>query len=284
MEMMKKAAGMKVFSFVAAMCISTAVAAETYNTAVDATYAPHAMRDLSGKLVGFNIDLAAELAKEMGATINVDGVELNAILPGLNSKKYDFVVAPITATLEQANALLFTEGYLNSQYSFVVKKSAADIKSIEELKGKVVAVNKGNPLERWLQANQDKYGYLIESYSTNADAIQAVLAGRAYANMATMPVTSWAAKQNPLLKVATYSINSGNVVAISFRKNDEALRAKFSNALKCLKQKGVIVKLSQKWFDVTPAADSASVKIGVGTGIQNFPGYDPTPVTLTCAK
>jgi polar amino acid transport system substrate-binding protein len=258
--------------------------AESYTTAVDATYAPHAMRNLSGKLVGFNIDLADELAKEMGTAIAVDGVEWNAVIPGLNSKKYDFVVAPMTVTPELANSMLFTEGYLDSEYAFVVKKNTEDIKRAEDLYGKLISVNKGNPMERWLQANQEKYGYKFESFGTNADAVQAVISGRAYANMATLPVVKWAAKQNPLLKSATFTIKSGNVIALGFRKDDEALRGKFSNAIKCLKIKGVFIRLSEKWLAYTPGSDSVAVKVGTGTGIPNLPGYIATPVSPACAK
>jgi polar amino acid transport system substrate-binding protein len=260
------------------------VAQAQYHTAVDATFSPHAMRDLSGNLIGFNIDLTNAMSKELGEKIDIDGVEWNAIVPGLMSKKYDYVAAPMTATPELAQSFIFTEGYLKSIYAFVQKKDSADIKSAEDLRGKVITVNKGNPMERWLQAHQQEYGYTFQSFGTNADAVQAVISGRAYANLATMPVVRWAAKQNPLLKPATFSVDSGNVIAMAFRKDDAATRAKFSNALKCIKQKGIVSSLVEKWMGYKPDADDMPVKVVAGTGIPGLPGYDATPVTLACSK
>jgi polar amino acid transport system substrate-binding protein len=255
-----------------------------YHTAVDATYSPHAMRDLSGNLVGFNIDLAEAMGKELGQKITIDGVEWNAVVPGLMSRKYDYIAAPMTVTPELAKSFIFTEGYLKSIYAFVQKKGTPDIKTADDLKGKVITVNKGNPMERWLQAHQQEYGYTFQSFGTNADAVQAVISGRAYANLATMPVIRWAAKQNPLLVPSTFSVDSGNVISMAFRNDDTALRAKFSNALKCLKQKGVVSALVQKWMGYTPTADDLPVKLDPGTGIAGLPGYDPTPVTPVCSK
>jgi hypothetical protein len=67
-------------------------------TGVDATFAPHAMVKLGGGLQGFNIDLGEELARRLGRKIEIEGTEFSGLVPGLNAKKYDFVLAPVTAT------------------------------------------------------------------------------------------------------------------------------------------------------------------------------------------
>jgi polar amino acid transport system substrate-binding protein len=75
-------------------------------TGVDATFAPHAMVKLGGGLQGFNIDLGEELARRLGRKIEIEGTEFSGLVPGLNAKKYDFVLAPVTATPERAKAML----------------------------------------------------------------------------------------------------------------------------------------------------------------------------------
>ena len=155
-------------------CASAAWAAKPLVTGVDATFAPHAMPKLGGGLDGFNIELGQAIAKKLGTTIEIEGTEYAALIPGLNAKKYDFVLAPTTVTPERAKALLFSEGYLNTDYTFVVAKKAPDIKSLEELKGKTLAVNKGSAYENWARDNMAKYGFKYDVYATNADAIQAV--------------------------------------------------------------------------------------------------------------
>lgn len=263
-------------------CASAAWAAKPLVTGVDATFAPHAMPKLGGGLDGFNIELGQAIAKKLGTTIEIEGTEYAALIPGLNAKKYDFVLAPTTVTPERAKALLFSEGYLNTDYTFVVAKKAPDIKALEELKGKTLAVNKGSAYENWARDNMAKYGFKYDVYATNADAIQAVQSGRADTNLAGNTVSAWAAKQNPAVRT-TMTIPTGLVWALAFRLDDKAGRDRVSMALKCLKQDGTVSKLAQKWFGFTPAAGTAAVTIVPGQGVPDLPGYDATPVKLECA-
>ena len=264
-----------------ALCAGSAHAATPLRTGVDATFAPHAMVKLDGGLQGFNVDLGNELAKRLGREIQIDGTEFSGLIPGLNAKKYDFVLAPVTASPERAKTLLFSEGYLNTDFTFVVKKSAADIKALEELKGKTIAVNKGSAYETWARDNAERYGFKFDVYGSNADAVQAVQSGRADANLAGNTVSAWAAKQNPAIKTS-YTVKTGLVWALAFRQDDKAGRATVSNALKCMKQDGTVAKIAQKWFGFTPEAGSAAVTVAAGQGVEGLDGYDPTPVTPTC--
>jgi len=262
-----------------------AVAAQAQNgplrTGVDATFAPHAMIKLGGGLQGFNIDLGEELARHMGRKIDIEGAEFSGLMPGLNAKKYDFVLAPVTATPERAKAVLFTEGYLDTDYTFVIKKGSAPIKALEDLKGKTISVNKGSNYEGWARDNAPKFGFKYDVYSSNADAVQALQSGRADANLAGSTVAAWAAKQNPAVQTS-YTVKTGLVWALAFRLDDKAGRDAAGNALKCMKQDGTMAKLAQKWFGYTPATDATVVKVGIGQGVPGLDGYDPTPVTPKC--
>lgn len=251
-------------------------------TGVDATFAPHAMVKLGGGLQGFNIDMGEELARRLGRKIDIEGTEFSGLVPGLNAKKYDFVLAPVTATPERAKAMLFTEGYLDTDYTFVIKKGAPAIKGMEDLKGKTISVNKGSAYELWARDNAEKYGFKYDVYGNNADAVQAVQSGRADANLAGSTVAAWAAKQNPAVQT-TYTIKTGLVWALAFRLDDKAGRDAAGNALKCMKQDGTLGKMAQKWFGFTPAADATVVKVGAGQGIPGMDGYDATPVTPKCS-
>lgn len=249
-------------------------------TAVDATFAPHAMAKLGGGSQGFNIDLGEELAKRLGRKIEIEATEFSGLVPGLNSKRYDFLLAPVTVTPERAKAMLFTEGYLDTDYTFLGRKGTV-LTKLEDLKGKTLAVNKGSNYEGWARDNAAKYDFKFDVYGSNADAVQAVLATRADYNLAGTTVVAWAAKQNPALQTG-YTVKTGLVWALPFRLDDAAGRAAASNAIKCMKQDGTIAKLALKWFGYTPGANDAAVKIAPGTGVPGMGGYDPTPVTPKC--
>ena len=250
-------------------------------TGVDATYAPHAMPKLGGGVEGFNIDLGNEIARRLGRPIEIDATEFSALIPGLNAKKYDFVLAPTTATPERAKAMLFSEGYMETDFRFLQKKGDTPITSLEELKGKTISLNKGSAYETWARQNQQKYGFKYDVYGTNADAVQAVLSGRADANLSGHTAVMWAAKSNPRL-AATYTYKTGFVWALAFRLDDKEHRAEVNNVLKCMKQDGTVAKLYEKWFGEKPAPDSVSIKIVPGHGVPDLPGYEPGPFPPNC--
>ena len=277
----KRAGRFSLVLALSAACASAAWANKPLATGVDATFAPHAMPKLGGGIDGFNVELGYALAKQLGTTITIDGTEFSALIPGLNAKKYDFVLAPTTVTEARAKVLLFSEGYLNTDFAFVQDKKTPDMKSLDDLKDKTISVNKGSAYESWARDNAVKYGFKFDVYATNADAIQAVQSGRAYANMAGNTVAAWATKQNPAVKM-TYVMPTGLVWSLAFRLDDKEGRDRISTALKCLKQNGTVGKLAQKWFGFTPAPGSAAVTVTPGQGVPNMPGYDPTPVNLKC--
>lgn len=267
----------------AMVCASGAAWAQKtpIKTGVDATFAPHAMPKLGGGMEGFNIDLGQEIARRLGRPIEIDGTEFSALIPGMNAKRYDFVLAPTTATPERAKSMLFSEGYMETDYRFLQKKTDKDITSLDDLKGKTLSINKGSAYESWARQNADKYGFKFDVYGTNADAVQAVLSGRADANLAGHTVVMWAAKQNAQLK-PTFTYKTGLVWAIAFRADDQAGRAEINMAIKCLKQDGTVARLYEKWFGEAPAADSWARKIAPGHGVPELQGYDATPVAVKC--
>src|SRR5439155_9636684 len=186
-------------------------------TAVDSTFAPHAMPKLGGGYEGFNIDLANEIAKRLHRRITIDAAQYSGLLPALQAGTYDFIAAPTTVTKERADNLLFTEGYLNTDFQFLIKKGAPKVEKLEDLKGKVVAVNKGSAYDSWARDLEPKIGWKVESFGTQTDAVQAVLAGRADANVAGNTAIAWAVKNNPQLELSYY-YSTGLVSAAPLRK------------------------------------------------------------------
>lgn len=269
--------------FLASLAMSaTALAQQPISTGVDATFAPHAMPKLGGGIEGFNVDLANEIAKRLKRPITIEATQFSGLIPGLNAKKYDWIAAPTTVTPERAKALLFTEGYLDTDYQFLIKKSDPEIKSLDDLKGKTISVNKGSAYDTWAKSNMEKYGFKYDVYDTNADAVQAVLSGRASANLAGNTVVAWAAKQNPMVKTS-FTIKTGLVWAVPFRADDKAGRAQVSMVIKCMKQDGGLAALYEKWFGGKAPAESSTVKIAPGHGVPNMDGYDAAPVAVKCS-
>ena len=115
-------------------------------------------------------------------------------------------------------------------------------------------MNKGSAYDSWardLEAQDRLEGR--ESFGTQTDAVQAVLAGRADANVAGNTVIAWAVKNNPQLELS-YLHSTGLVWAAALRKDSAELRKTIENAIECMKLDGTIAKMHEKWFGVKPRA------------------------------
>jgi polar amino acid transport system substrate-binding protein len=250
-------------------------------TAVDGTFAPHAMPKLGGGIEGFNVDLFTEVARRLGRPITIDSASFSGLVPAMNAGRYDVLAAPTTVTKERAENMLFTEGYLNTDFQFLIRKGTPKITKLEELKGKTISVNKGSAYDSWAREREDQLGWKIESFGTQTDAVQAVLVGRADANVAGDTVIAWAVKSNPQLELS-YRYITGLVWAAPLRKASGEMRKSLENAIECMKLDNTIAKMHEKWFGVAPEAGSAAVTVFPGYGVPEMPGYDPTVHTPPC--
>jgi polar amino acid transport system substrate-binding protein len=269
-----------------AVLLATAPAAQAQElpplrTGMDGTFAPHAMPSLSGGYEGFNIDLANEIAKRLKRKIIVDAAQFSGLVPALQAGTYDFLVAPTTVTKERAESILFTEGYLNTDFQFLIKKGAPKVARLEDLKGKTVAVNKGAIYDSWARDLEGKIGWKVESFGTQTDAVQAVLVGRADANVAGNTAIAWAVKNNPQLELS-YLYSTGLVWAAPLRKDSVELRKQLEVAIECIKLDGTMAKMHVKWFGIAAEPGSAALTVFPGYGVPDMPGYDPTPHTPSC--
>jgi len=247
-------------------------AQDGYTVALDGTFAPHAMPKLGGGIEGFNVDLANIIGERLGVEMDIVATQFSGILPGLQAGTYDFVVAPTTITEERANNLLFSEGYLNTDFQFVVLNDAPDITDMSEFAGQVIAVNKGSAYDSWARELEDEIGWTVESFGSNTDAVQAVISGRAFANVAGNTVSAWAAQKNPNIKLS-YLFSTGKVWGMPFRSDDVELRDTVENVIECMKIDGTIAELHEKWFGVAPAEGSVALTPMAGHGQPGFNGY-----------
>jgi polar amino acid transport system substrate-binding protein len=270
-------------AFMAALAATSVLAQEPpLKTGIDGTFAPHAMPNLSGGIQGFNVDLANEIAKRLKRKIVIEATQFSGLVPALQAGTYDFLAAPVTVTKERADNLLFTEGYLNTDFQFVVRKDAPEITKLEDFKGKVIAVNKGAAYDSWARDLADKIGWTVASFGTNTDAVQAVISGRAHANVAGNTAVAWAAKNNPAIKLS-YLYSTGLVWATPVRKDNVELRRKLDVAIECIKRDGTLAKMHEKWFGTKPAPGSAAATIYPGYGVPGMPGYDPAEHPAMCS-
>lgn len=107
-------------------------------------YEFHKSVDGKDEIVGFDVEVAKQIAKDMGVTLEIKDMKFDGLLAALDQGNVDIVAAGMTPTEERKKNVDFSKVYYNAVQTVIVKASDKDkIKSIDDLKGKKVGVQKG---------------------------------------------------------------------------------------------------------------------------------------------
>lgn len=220
--------------------------------AVDATYPPMEFVDeKDGKtLVGFDVDLANALAKEMGVPVEIKNVDWNSIIPGLKAKQYDAIISSMNITEERQKEVNFIE-YVKMSQVFVSPKAGPAITKDTELSGKIVAVQADTTSDEYMQdliKNKVKDVKKLTSFPGATDAFMALKAKQADVIVVDEPVGLYYASKDAASYVITGRAIDPEPVGIALRKEDAALKAALEKALATLKSNGKFKEINTKWF------------------------------------
>lgn len=233
---------------------STDTAATTDNSddvfiiGVDDQFPPLGYRDADGNIVGFDIDLAKEAAERLGMELEVQQIDWSAKELELSQGNIDAIWNGLTITPERAEQMLFTDPYLEND-QVVVVANGSDIKSISDLAGKTVGLQKSSSAEEALEADPiaDEVAEVV-SYDENVSALQDLALGRTDAVVVDSVVANWYIADND----ADYTILSESLspeqYGVAVAKDNEELRDKLNEILAEIKSDGTGAKISEEWF------------------------------------
>jgi polar amino acid transport system substrate-binding protein len=175
----------------------------TLTVAADATYAPNEFIGSNGKtVVGMDADLAQALGKALGLKVKVVNATFDTIIPGIQAGKYDLGMSSFTDTKAREKVVDFVT-YFSAGTSFYVKAHGGpNIRSLADLCGRTVAVEKGTTQETDSTAQKAKCSKAgkkpdtVLSYPDQNGANLALASGRAQVGMADSPVAAYQVKQS----------------------------------------------------------------------------------------
>ena len=210
----------------------------------DPTYPPMEYAE-SDVLLGYDIDLANFIGKEMGTQIEFKNIVFDDLFTALEQKKVDMIISTVTVTEERKQKYDFSEPYLQGGQVILTQKANTAITSTADLKGKKIAVQKGTTIET--EALKYTTNDLVIRYPDFVEATAALIKGDVDAIFADLPGAKGITNDNPTLKIASDPFTN-EYYAVVFRKGDPKIK-EINTAIASLKVKGILTDLKQKWLD-----------------------------------
>jgi lysine-arginine-ornithine-binding protein len=234
----------------AAMILSTGTfAAEKLKIGTEGAYPPFNLMDASGKAVGFDIDIGQALCAKMKAECDVVISDWDGIIPALNAKKFDFLVASMSITEERQQAVDFTAPYYTNKLQFVAPKTVDFKTDKASLKGKVIGAQRATIAGTWLEDNLDDV-VEIKLYDTQENAYLDLASGRIDGMLADTFV-QWEWLKSDAGKDFEFKGNpvfDNDKIGIAVRKGDNGLRERLNQALTEIVADGTYQKINDKYF------------------------------------
>ncbi len=225
----------------------------------DPTFPPMESTTTSGKPVGFDIDLAAAIAKLWKVKAKFVQTAFPGLLPALDSHKCHAVISGIFITPDRLKQFPAVP-YMRTHRALVVAGgNPKHITSPDDLSGKTVAVQSGTKYEEYLKGLNDQFKSAgkaqmnLQSYKGDTDAIGQILVGRADAVLTQDTEGAYQKKQHPGKLAIGYLFPETDTFGIYYRKSDTKFGTALRTAIKTLKKNGTMKKLAAK--QQIPAAD-----------------------------
>ena len=213
------------------------------------TFAPFGFYNKDGQPDGYDVDLAKELAKQMGVKLEVVNTTSANRIPNLQTSKVDVVFCNFTRNLERAREISFTNPYVVASEALLVKKSSG-IKSINDMSNRTIATVKGS-------TNGDEVRALnmqvkIQEFDSSEAAILAVKQGQADAMIEDNNFLAYQATLDPDLTVTNEALVPLEYNAFGVKQGDQVWLDYLNLFLFNTNASKLNAQLYKKWFGTDP--------------------------------
>ena len=223
---------------------------KTWVIAMDTVFRPFEYTDEKGEFVGIDVDIIKAVAANQGFNIEIQSLGWDAAVTAVQAGQADALLAGASITKERKDSgWIFSDSYYDSYQVFAVKADSG-IESLDDLKGKTIAVKNATAGANYAEELKDKYGFKIDTYEDSPTMYQAVVLGQADACVEDKPIMADNIKTGGLdltivestaSKVAPYGF------AIMNKDNQELLDL-FNKGLQEIKDNGTYDEILNKYL------------------------------------
>ena len=262
-----------IFTVLASLLVIGNVYADSIKIGTEGAYPPWNSKDASGKLIGFEVELAWTLCRYIGQQCEIVEQDWDGMIPALIMRKFDVIMAGMSITDERKKAINFSQGYADEVASLAVMKGS-DLEGIDTpegvnltlggssvkkalktltgaLAGKTVCTQTGTIHQNFLESG-DVGKINLRTYKTQDEVNLDLASGRCdVALAAAVAFSDYAEKSGkPVVLVGpTFSGGAfGNGVGVGIRQDDTELLNAFNKAINKARKDGDISRIATKWF------------------------------------
>jgi polar amino acid transport system substrate-binding protein len=230
------------------------IQANILKVGMEVEYFPFEYADKKGNPIGFDVEIAKLIARELGVKLEINDIEWTGLIPSLQTGKVDLIISGMTRTLTRAKAVSFTDPYfVTGLCALMSKKRSPGLASVNALnrRGKIIAVKTGTTGD--LIAKKRFAKAQINRFKDETACVREVVNGRADAFIYDQLSIAKHQKQNrkstyALLKPFTYEPFS-----IAIRKGDYDFLGWLNLFLETLRRNGRYKVLYNRYFhDLIP--------------------------------
>lgn len=214
-------------------------------------FVPWAMKDKKGELIGFEIDVARQLAKDMGLKVEFVPTKWSGIIPSLIAGKFDVIIGGMTATPERNMKINFTAPYYHTGQGLLANRKMTGGFAVDDFNTPEVtlAARLGSTAALAAKARFPKA--TLRLFDDEPAAVQEVRNGRVHAMVAGQPLPAHSAASAPELLTAYPDQLMKEPICMGIRKGDVDTLNFLNNWIEGVRSKGWIDERYQFWFGST---------------------------------
>lgn len=224
---------------------SVAASAQELTFAMEPSYPPFETTNEKGEIIGFDVDVANAICKEIQATCKFKGEAFDALIPNLKAKRFDASISAIDITDARAKQVLFSDAYYDSTASYVTLKGKATLES-----AKNVGVQNGTTFQQYTVAETKQY--TTKAYASLQSAILDLKSGRIDMIFGDTAVLADMISKEPEMQFIGEKVANkkyfGNGLGIAMHKSNKELAEQLNKGLAAIKANGEYQKIYDKWM------------------------------------
>ena len=224
---------------------SVAASAQELTFAMEPSYPPFETTNEKGEIIGFDVDVANAICKEIQAACKFKGEAFDALIPNLKAKRFDASISAIDITDARAKQVLFSDAYYDSTASYVTLKGKATLES-----AKNVGVQNGTTFQQYTVAETKQY--TTKAYASLQSAILDLKSGRIDMIFGDTAVLADMISKEPEMQFVGEKVANkkyfGNGLGIAMNKSNKELAEQLNKGLAAIKANGEYQKIYDKWM------------------------------------